>query len=55
MRLAAVKVWGAEPSPQLTTTEPPPAVKSATVARLVGVGEGPEQDGAGESRCPRCR
>ena len=34
--------------------EPPPAVKSATVDALVGVGEGPEQDG-GRSRFPRCR
>ena len=32
VRLPAARVSGAEPSPQLTTTEPPPAVKSATVA-----------------------
>ena len=35
---AAVSVTGAEPSPQLTMTEPGAVVKSATVARRVGVG-----------------
>ena len=32
VRFAAVKVCGALPSPQLTTTDPVPVVKSATVA-----------------------
>ena len=46
VRLLAARVCGAEPSPQLTTTEPPPGGVVGDGRGLVGVDEGPEQDGA---------
>ena len=47
VRFAAARVCGAEPSPQLTTTEPPPVVKSATVAAWLASVKVPSSDGAG--------
>ena len=46
VRLVAASVRGAEPSPQLTTTEPPAGGKVGDGRALVGVGEGAEQHGA---------